>query len=349
MIDKTGIIPILRNNPIALYTAACHREVYDNLDRVYGIMQVFGYRLGASGSSSILKSKILLIRKKFTLAELELQFSKRLLKDFPVQSQLHTLTSAPKIGQAWRLNPESNIPTFVQVASMYTWINRGPQKNLHPASRERLIPLCEWSTKTSFEVGRRIFEIESGQSSYKTALWRAFHVNVDQYLHRSITWAQVSGKKCSFSTLDAAWKRIDKKRLEEYQEMWPVQEIAMDLETSSSKSTLMIPSLPDFPLVGYEVQVSEQHRLSAALSDQSGQHDLSVLLLGTQKRPSRTLGKTNYGMLVVKRWDRRIVYWRRIGIVRWELFDLPKKISYADKILLEGKSKDWHDVFGLLG
>jgi hypothetical protein len=74
------------------------------------------------------------------------------------------------------------------------------------------------------------------------------------------------------------------------------------------------------------------------------------LLLGTNKHPTLTLGRTNYGMILVEqRNDKYLTYWRRLGIVRWEVFDLPRGINVQDKLLLKGQSEDWVLLTGIFG
>jgi hypothetical protein len=100
MIDQAGMILIARNNPIALYTSASYRKVSDPVDRVYGIMQVFGYQLGATGEKIGTARKITgLFTRRFTPIQLERQLSKKLLEQYPVQSQLHIFTVMKKMFQ----------------------------------------------------------------------------------------------------------------------------------------------------------------------------------------------------------------------------------------------------------
>ncbi|KAL8785651.1 MAG: hypothetical protein Q9195_008548 [Heterodermia aff. obscurata] len=84
-------------NPVALYSAAGHRTATRENDRIYGIMQVFGLRLG----------KIATPGKEYTLAELEIQFATALNPKSPIWAQLfnipvHNPPVDIGIGTAWK-------------------------------------------------------------------------------------------------------------------------------------------------------------------------------------------------------------------------------------------------------
>ena len=48
MLNRRGLLALATQNPIALYNTAQYRKSSLDWDRVYGIQQVFGFRLGAS-------------------------------------------------------------------------------------------------------------------------------------------------------------------------------------------------------------------------------------------------------------------------------------------------------------
>lgn len=105
LIDRSGLSYFYRNfnndrSSMFLYSAAYHRECYEPLDRVYGIMQVYGFKLGSSSKPG----------GKFTLAELEDQFGEALNRIAPMTAQIHFHTAPPAPGSAWRPSRSSIMP-----------------------------------------------------------------------------------------------------------------------------------------------------------------------------------------------------------------------------------------------
>ena len=112
LIDRSGLSYFSRNinndrSPMFLYSAAYHRECYEPLDRVYGIMQVYGFKLGSSSKSG----------GKFTLAELEDQFGEALNHIAPMTAQMHIHTAPPAPGAAWRPSRSSMMPEVYYMSS----------------------------------------------------------------------------------------------------------------------------------------------------------------------------------------------------------------------------------------
>lgn len=94
---RTGTIGLGLVIPTVLFAAAQHRKTGpDNVtDRVYGIMQVFGFRLGKARPGCDPK-------RQFTIQELEEELGEELLKYRPIMSQLHVFQFPPEAGTAWR-------------------------------------------------------------------------------------------------------------------------------------------------------------------------------------------------------------------------------------------------------
>lgn len=101
-IEKSGLLELGDGCPTALLTAARHRKTGPNntTDRVYGIMQVFGLRLGRSRPGA--KSD-----DSYTLEDLEDELGVALMTKDPMLSQLHTYQTAPPVGKGWRVTQES--------------------------------------------------------------------------------------------------------------------------------------------------------------------------------------------------------------------------------------------------
>ena len=105
MLNRRGLLALATRNPIALYNTAQYRKSSLYWDRVYGIQQVFGFRLGAS-APHVSNSRA----KSFNRFILEDQLGAAILVKYPVASQLHIFTEPVEEGRGWRVAPSSNIP-----------------------------------------------------------------------------------------------------------------------------------------------------------------------------------------------------------------------------------------------
>lgn len=88
------------SNPNVPYGLARHRTSKRRNDRIYGIMQVYGFRLG----------KAVEPHKDFTLEDLEVQFSTRLNESQPVLAQSFVHLRTPEAGRSWQITPQSEVP-----------------------------------------------------------------------------------------------------------------------------------------------------------------------------------------------------------------------------------------------
>lgn len=73
-VEKSGLSPLPDNNPVSIYGVACFRQTTSPLDRIYGIMQIFGLNLGGSAHP--------------TLESLEARLGEQLNVHSPVHAQL---------------------------------------------------------------------------------------------------------------------------------------------------------------------------------------------------------------------------------------------------------------------
>lgn len=103
IIHRSGIDFMLCPNPNIQYAAARFRQTTRADDRIYAIMQAYGYRLGNSATS---------IRKleKFGLEELELQFLKTLNSQSSVLGQAFQHSAIPVRGQSWCITNDIRVP-----------------------------------------------------------------------------------------------------------------------------------------------------------------------------------------------------------------------------------------------
>ena len=87
-------------NPAVLYASAGYRKTSREEDRIYGIMQVFGFTLGKSATPGT----------KYSLSELEEQFANALNTRSPVWAQFFTHTKPQSQGRHWCISQSSQVP-----------------------------------------------------------------------------------------------------------------------------------------------------------------------------------------------------------------------------------------------
>ncbi|KAJ4176197.1 hypothetical protein NW767_015526 [Fusarium falciforme] len=95
-------------NPLMLLQASHRRTCYEKTDRVRGIMQVFGLRLGESSPNHI-------PGKTYSLSELEDQLASELLRMYPISSQLFIQDRACPPRRAWRINANMTMMRFSEL------------------------------------------------------------------------------------------------------------------------------------------------------------------------------------------------------------------------------------------
>ena len=107
IIDESGLDFRLCPNPNIQYAAARFRKTSYLEDRIYAIMQVYGYRLGNSAPS---------LRKirHIGLEELELQFLTALTSQSVVLSQAFQHREVPEAGQSWCITNDIRVPERLQ-------------------------------------------------------------------------------------------------------------------------------------------------------------------------------------------------------------------------------------------
>ncbi|KAI3392269.1 hypothetical protein diail_5933 [Diaporthe ilicicola] len=342
-IRESGLSEIQQPNPFQLLKAASFRQVYDELDRVYGIMQIFGFKLGASKPKARTKGLDLqtfrLLRRRLKLSDLETELSQNILKAYPVQSQLSLLTSIPEPGQAWRLSPTSENPYISRMSSRYLFVDRGPHGTTD--GRRAQESLCQLSTTQDLSLGRR----HLGHFQRGISVMRNIY-------HSPVTWCHFSGKTCPLATLHPIWSWLNTPGVRYVRPFtYTSQHVALDLQMDPQTSELTVPSIPEIPLVGFEIQNWKQDDVIAQLNDRFRAPEPLVLCLGTQRHQTEYMymGRTFYGLILVRKRWRGIEYWRRIGIVSWEAFDFPKGMDTEDKLILRVKSERWTLMEGIYG
>lgn len=105
IIERIGVSGFQTHNPLTAFVASGQRTTSREPDRIYGIQQIFGFRLGSSrlGDSG----------HTFTREELEAQFGQEVLARYPVMSQLFVARKPVEFGNGWRISPGSEIESGV--------------------------------------------------------------------------------------------------------------------------------------------------------------------------------------------------------------------------------------------
>ncbi|KIW69670.1 hypothetical protein PV04_05533 [Phialophora macrospora] len=98
-LDDAGVRCTYYNNAISLYAVSTIRNPRDEKDRIYGIMQVFGFVLGTSANPS----------GSFNLDDLEDQLGEALNKACPVFAQNFVHLGNPRPGRSWYLHRELRV------------------------------------------------------------------------------------------------------------------------------------------------------------------------------------------------------------------------------------------------
>lgn len=104
MINRTGLLVCFEKDLMGLLTAAGNRTTRKEEDRVYGIMQVFDFRLGSSAPDVD-------ENYNFSLEELNDQLGAALLAKDPVMSQMYINEGKVEPSKGWRLNRNSIVPS----------------------------------------------------------------------------------------------------------------------------------------------------------------------------------------------------------------------------------------------
>ena len=88
---------------MAIYGVANKRSASNDWDYIYGIQQIFGFRLGQSAVGVD-------PTRNFTRSELEDQLGESLNYEYPVVSQLYVFTEPVEFGKGWHVSLSSAVP-----------------------------------------------------------------------------------------------------------------------------------------------------------------------------------------------------------------------------------------------
>lgn len=101
LVHRVGMYASITKNPVDALTKAVNRQTTRLEDQIYGIQQVFRFRLGVTAPGYA--------GKPFSKAELEFQFGQSIMEAYPILSQLHVFTQPVKFGEGWRVNSTSRV------------------------------------------------------------------------------------------------------------------------------------------------------------------------------------------------------------------------------------------------
>lgn len=124
IIERSGLESLSMHDPLALYTQSKNRTTEHELDRIYGIMQVFDVRLGKSALHARPE-------QRWTLSELETQLGIALIQKYPLLSQLHVHNTIVRKRQAWRVTTASVVPAWGSELPFH--YPRGNVKRMQPS------------------------------------------------------------------------------------------------------------------------------------------------------------------------------------------------------------------------
>lgn len=102
------------SNPNYAYSLAQHRTTLRPLDRVYGIMQLYGFKLGESRlllSSDVTSTPA---QPPPSLEDLEDELAASLVHSLPRTSQLFIHTRTPRLGRSWSISQSCKVPIHFQ-------------------------------------------------------------------------------------------------------------------------------------------------------------------------------------------------------------------------------------------
>ncbi len=123
VIQRVALPELRHGNRLALYAAAGRRSATEPCDYVYGIQQIFRYRVGATAEAEGGGGGEEGGRRPdrgWSLAGLEVELGKKILADHPVDGQMHVFQEPVARGRRWHIGLSSRVP--VPLAGMgHAW------------------------------------------------------------------------------------------------------------------------------------------------------------------------------------------------------------------------------------
>ncbi|KAI3390384.1 hypothetical protein diail_9826, partial [Diaporthe ilicicola] len=147
-------------------TCSSFRTCEFELDRVYGVVQIFGdkFRVGKARSNAPLASE-----GSFTLEELQLELGALVIQSYPDISQLFQHDTTPLAGRAWWLCGAAYVPRHVTYASTeFTAQISGMSILPKPNVQCSLSTVVEGGTTWALFVGK-VLDLQTFVKSFKAA------------------------------------------------------------------------------------------------------------------------------------------------------------------------------------
>lgn len=312
LIESSGLAALWQQNPMAALTISRFRKAEFELDRVYGIMQIFGdsYKVGeAAGPDSPRTVSV----HQYTLLELQDELGALLLQQNPVLSQMHVHLEPPEFGKGWRVGTVSAIPYFASHPENYA-SETGDMTNTRVGDN---VAVCKLST-TRAEDG--------------------------------LLWGYLSGRACPFDTLQKAWRRqfysASNKRFD-WSRRAPLQ-IAFDqvpglpkgLSYQGSKKT-------DEAQHEFANQLSLHFSATQLMVFLLGQEVFGDWAMEGEQE---ALSDRFVGMILLEQTHRGMQYWQRLGICRWTSYRIKSAVpDDPDRDILLGYEGQWRPLEGFFG
>lgn len=314
LLQQSGLAALWHNNPMALLGVSYTRKTSRSLDRVYGIMQVFGgdFRVGLAKEDAD-------PTKEYTLPELEDEFGASIIQKYPVLSQMYVNLAPPKPGKGWCVRGSSVVPRIADRGDLFGW----PSGNrIDITSKVDCTAMCEISTLI-----------------FQDNLWATLIGRACSFSKLQKAWREADQSPIASRMLRSHW-RMHRSTIPS------IHMIALD------KGTEFEPEAPDLRVLNVVGLGSEepQHNLAMWVTKQPGAEGLRVMLLGQSHMDDESFCT---GLILVEREVAGITHWHRVGICMWLTSHLSDPGTSANehphRALLTGETEDWCSIEGLFG
>ena len=311
LVHTSGLAALWYNTPMALLGVSYNRRTTRELDRVYGVMQVFGddFRVGLSREGAD-RNRI------YTLPELEDEFGAAIIQFFPVLSQMHVHLAPPAVGKGWCVRGNSAVPYIAERGDFFGW-----------DGGDRIDVNIDIGCETSCEFSTRLVQGNT---------WGYLAGRISPFIVLQRAWKEADASSFAKTLLTSGW-RMHRSSIPS------IHMIALDRGTEFKAQS---PELNVLNVVGLKDE-ERQHQLAASIVQQSESYNLKVFLLAKCHFGDQVF---NTALLLLKQENDNLCYWRRIGICMWSTSHLVKDgLQHPLGPFLRGESDEWHHTEGLFG
>ena len=296
VIDESGTNFELCPNPNIQYSAAIFRKTTRPEDRIYAIMQIYGYKLGDTASPN---------RKarKFGIADLELQFLKKLTSESAILSQAFQHLQPPLPGQSWSIINHIGVPKALH------------QFNPHDQF------LASAATISVYNKTEAYFKGIGCSLTDLCAFWKDRRQGLLAWLNRQTTAPEDLRDRHTYFIEQDDFKRVRQGMVLDHSQdydaaemsfVWPPNTSMVDKESSPIIET-RAPELTQ--------AADKQQRLAEAIITKFSDAKTGILYLGRSQRTYSmefALVIVNQGVARKLTRMRKDVRWKRIGFCYWE-------------------------------